>query len=88
MEPGYTKGDQNFVEAVVKAEVSLLPERVRVSAGRRPVAMATGVVIRHLRPGETSKEVLVVVTAGWSILCFDHNLKKLWEADVRVSSQS
>ncbi|KAG6549554.1 hypothetical protein Mapa_008935 [Marchantia paleacea] len=83
LEPGYTKGDQNFVEALVKAEVSLLPERVRVSAGRRPVAMATGVVTRHLRPGETSKEVLVVVTAGWSILCFDHNLKKLWEVDVR-----
>ncbi|KAL2632806.1 hypothetical protein R1flu_004285 [Riccia fluitans] len=83
LEPTYAKGDDNFMEARLKAEVSLLPEKVRVTAGRRPVAMATGVVTRHLRPGETSKEVLVVVTASWSILCFDHNLKKLWETDVR-----
>jgi hypothetical protein len=30
------------------------------------------------------KQVIVVVTAGWSILCFDHNLKLLWENNVQV----
>lgn len=25
------------------------------------------------------KQVLVVVTASWQVLCFDHNLNMLWE---------
>lgn len=46
--------------------------------------MATGVVSKYWRAGEATKQVLVVVTAGWSVLCFDHNLKKQWEAAVKV----
>ena len=29
-------------------------------------------------------QVLVVVTAGWHVLCFDHNLKLLWDRSIRV----
>ena len=28
------------------------------------------------------KQVLVVVTANWQVLAFDHNLSLMWEADV------
>lgn len=66
------------------AEVSLLPDRVRVGSGRRPVALAAGEVKRTFRTQELKKQVIVVVTAGWNIMCFDHNLKKLWEDDVQV----
>ncbi|PQM37429.1 uncharacterized protein Pyn_08740 [Prunus yedoensis var. nudiflora] len=49
---------------------------------RRPVAMATG-VIDKLRPGQRPRQVLVVVTSGWSVMCFDSNLKKLWEVNLQ-----
>ena len=29
-------------------------------------------------------QVLVVVTAGWHVLCFDHNLKLMWDRSIRV----
>eukprot|EP01018_Ginkgo_biloba_P019020 Gb_09661 [translate_table: standard] len=83
LEPHVRAVDEGFNEARLITEVSLLPERVRIAAGRRAVAMATGFVDRVRKHGEIRKQVLVVVTAGWSIMCFDHNLKKLWEADVQ-----
>ena len=76
--------DEGFSEARVLAEVSLLPDKIRISSGRRAVAMATGVVDRYYKPGQPQKQVLVVVTSGWSVMCFDHNLKKLWEANLQV----
>ena len=62
------------------ASASLLPTRVRVSSGRRAVALAVG----HLDPPPAAgapprKACIVVVTAGWSVLAFDHNLRLLWE---------
>lgn len=66
------------------AEVSLLPDKIRVASGRRPVAMVTGVINRFYKHGEIKKQVLVVVTSGWSVMCFDHNLKKLWENNLQV----
>lgn len=68
------------------AEVSLLPDKVRVATGRRAVAVATGVVDRAFKSGQPQKQVLVVVTSGWSVMCFDHNLKKLWETNLQVNS--
>ena len=29
-------------------------------------------------------QVVVVVTHGWHVLCFDHNLKLLWDRSIRV----
>lgn len=36
-------------------------------------------LVRALR-----KQVLVVVTANWNVLCFDHNLKLLWSHGIAV----
>lgn len=82
LEPHLKGIDGSFSEARILAKLSLLPERVRVTAGRLPVAMAAGSIQRTYKEGDISKQVLVVVTAGWSIICYDHNLKKLWEANV------
>lgn len=84
MEPHARLVDEGFKEARLRAEVSLLPDKIRVSSGRRAVAMATGVIDRTYKPGEAQKQVLVVVTSGWSVMCFDHNLKKLWETNLQV----
>lgn len=77
--------DESFSEARVLAEITLLPDKIRVASGRRAVAMATGVIDRYYKEGTPQKQVLVVVTSGWSVLCFDHNLKKLWETNLQVS---
>ena len=76
--------DEGFSEARVLAEVSLLPDKTRIAIGRRPVAMAAGFVDRSFKHGEIRKQGLVVVTSGWSLMCFDHNLKKLWENNLQV----
>ncbi|XP_021718102.1 uncharacterized protein LOC110685869 [Chenopodium quinoa] len=83
LEPHASRADEGFSEARVLAEVTLLPDKVRVASGRRAVAMATGVIDRNYRKGQPRKQVLVVVTSGWSVMCFDHNLKKLWEANLQ-----
>ncbi|CAL4966233.1 unnamed protein product [Urochloa decumbens] len=75
--------DNGFHEARLMADISLLPDNVRVASGRRPIAMAVGNVDRSYRAGEVRKQVLVVVTSGWSVMCFDHNLKKLWEQNLQ-----
>lgn len=84
LEPHARRVDEGFSEARVLAEVTLLPDKVRVVSGRRPVAMATGVIDRTYKQGQPLKQVLVVVTSGWSVMCFDHNLKKLWEVNLQV----
>lgn len=76
--------DEGFSEARVLAEVSLLPDKLRIATGRRAVAMATGVIEKSYNKREARKQVLVVVTSGWSVMCFDHNLKKLWEVNLQV----
>ncbi|KAK1272806.1 hypothetical protein QJS04_geneDACA022272 [Acorus gramineus] len=83
LEPHARHLDEGFTEARLRAEVSLLPDKIRISSGRRPVAMAAGFVDRTYKHGEPRKQVLVVVTSGWSVMCFDHNLNKLWETNVQ-----
>ncbi|CAK9320713.1 unnamed protein product [Citrullus colocynthis] len=83
LEPHSRRVDEGFSHARVLTEVSLLPAKVRISSGRRPVAMATGVIDRHPRQGQPVTQVLVVVTSGWSVMCFDHNLNKLWETNLQ-----
>ena len=85
LEPHSRRVDEGFSNARLIVEVSLLPDKVRVSTGRRAVAMATGVIERY-RPGKALKQVLVVVTSGWTVMCFDSNLKKLWENNLQVSA--
>eukprot|EP00898_Chlorokybus_atmophyticus_P005991 jgi/Chlat1/6393/Chrsp44S05841 len=82
-----------FAQAKVLAQVSLLPSApsgapVRFLPGRRAIALATG----HLDPppspsaGNTPrrKRVIVVVTTGWQIMCYDHNLQLVWETSVKA----
>jgi hypothetical protein len=76
-----------FAALTTTATASLLPANTRVVAGRTPIALAAG----HLTPPRSSgssransnvktrKAVVVVVTSGWHLLCFDHNLRLLWE---------
>ena len=58
-----------------------MPARVRVGVGRHAIALGAG----HLTPPSpehsagSHKGVVVVVTASWHVLCFDHNLKLMWE---------
>ncbi|KAJ4823007.1 hypothetical protein Tsubulata_000380 [Turnera subulata] len=82
VEPHSRRADEWFSESRVLAEVSLLPDKIRVASGRRAVAMATGVIDKNFE-GQQLKQVLVVVTSGWSVMCFDHNLKKLWETNLQ-----
>lgn len=79
--------DGGFSEARVLAEVSLLPDKIRIASGRRAVAMATGVIDRNYIKKEPLRQVLVVVTSGWFVMCFDHNLKKLWERNLQVHTK-
>ena len=50
---------------------------LRVSAGRRPVALAAG----RLSSAEAGQRV-VVVREDWTVLCFDENLHLVWETPV------
>ena len=84
LEPHVRRVDEGFSEARVLAEVTLLPDKIRIASGRRAVAMATGVIDRAYKNGQVQKQVLVVVTSGWSVMCFDHNLNKLWETNLQV----
>lgn len=76
--------DEGFTEARLLKEVSLLPDKLRIATGRRAVAMATGFIDRNYNKKEPRKQVLVVVTSGWSVICFDHNFDKLWDRNLQV----
>eukprot|EP00238_Polyblepharides_amylifera_P006621 CAMPEP_0196591354 /NCGR_PEP_ID=MMETSP1081-20130531/69302_1 /TAXON_ID=36882 /ORGANISM="Pyramimonas amylifera, Strain CCMP720" /LENGTH=702 /DNA_ID=CAMNT_0041914685 /DNA_START=132 /DNA_END=2240 /DNA_ORIENTATION=+ len=78
---GHSRGG-DFAPTEVLAEVSLLPARVRVSAGRRPVALSVGFLDPH-KPPALRKQVVVVVTADWTVMCFDHNLRLMWEVNIQ-----
>ncbi|XP_047310479.1 uncharacterized protein LOC124914052 [Impatiens glandulifera] len=83
LDPHVRRVDEGFSEARVLADISLLPDKIRVASGRRAVAMEAGVIDRNYKRGDSQKQVLVVVTSGWSVMCFDHNLKKLWESNLQ-----
>ena len=36
--------------------------------------------------GELLWQVLVVVTTNWQVMCFDHNLQRLWSIQVKVGA--
>ncbi|KAI9081271.1 hypothetical protein K1719_036771 [Acacia pycnantha] len=82
LEPHSRRMDEGFSEVRVLAEVSLLPDKARIMSGRLPVAMVTGYIDRY-RVRQYQKQVLVVVTSGWSVICFDSNLQKLWENNLQ-----
>lgn len=65
---------------------------VRVGTGRKPVAMASGYLSRDAGSSDGSDgdvknkkppQVVVVLTDGWIVMCFDHHLKLMWESSVQ-----
>ena len=61
----------------VRAEASLR-SHVGLETGRRPVALQAG-PLHDVHPPERRLHVVVVLTQDWTVLCFDHTLKRLWE---------
>ena len=55
-------------------------------AGMHIVAMAAGYI--DPPPAELvialRKQVLVAVTSNWQVMCFDHNLRLLWQTTILV----
>ena len=67
----------------LQAEATLLPT-IGIATGRQAVGLAVG----YLTPassnmGEPRTQVVAVLTNGWTVLLFDHNLQLLWESTVK-----
>eukprot|EP00775_Hariotina_reticulata_P004628 gene4628-4882_t len=81
------RAGEGFAPVVVVKSFSLLPKKIMLGRDRRPVAMAVGFIDpeprEKVRPQR--KQVLVVVTASWQVLAFDHNLSLLWEVTIEES---
>ncbi|PRP81618.1 FG-GAP repeat-containing protein [Planoprotostelium fungivorum] len=57
-----------------------LASKLRIKSGRFPVAMATG----YVTPSDPQQHI-IVMTDSWSVLCYDHNLKLIWETSAKDS---
>ena len=76
------KGD--FQAAPPKYEATLLSSIVRLSAGRQPAALASGYIDPPPKdPVTLRRQVVVVVTQDWTVLCFDEKLKLMWESNLQ-----
>ncbi|CAI5957966.1 unnamed protein product [Closterium sp. NIES-64] len=96
IEPFTPPSGESYHPVRVLKEVSLQPGQVELNpAGHQAVAFAVGYLDPpSLKPPKKAgsgkavsvprrKAVVAVVTAGWAVLCFDHNLKLLWETSVQ-----
>ncbi|MEW5319862.1 MAG: hypothetical protein WDW38_010982 [Sanguina aurantia] len=77
-----------FAQATLLQEVSLLHSSqhgVSMAAVQRVVSLSVGYLdpLPAERVLPPRKQVIVAVTAGWQVLCYDHNLKLLWQHDAR-----
>lgn len=76
------KGD--FQQASARYEATLLSSIVRLSAGRQPAALASGYIDPPPKdPITLRRQVIVVVTQDWTVLCFDEKLKLMWESNLQ-----
>ena len=77
------KGD--FRPASPTHEATLLSSIVRLSTGRQPAALASGYIDPPPKdPITLRRQVVVVVTQDWTVLCFDEKLKLMWESNLQV----
>lgn len=61
------------------------------STSRKPVDVGTSHIerlstcecLQDKSGTNTRKQVIVVLTASWQLLCFDHNLQLLWESSLQ-----
>lgn len=61
---------------------STLLSFTRVAKGRHPVALSSGYIDPFRKDGPPRKQVIIVVTEDWTVLCFSHTLDLLWETTV------
>mmetsp|Transcript_7584 Transcript_7584/g.32073 ORF Transcript_7584/g.32073 Transcript_7584/m.32073 type:complete len:723 (+) Transcript_7584:51-2219(+) len=60
-------------------EASLLP-KLALKFGRRPVALETGYLDPEDDEDGGRRQVIVVLTEGWIVMCFSSSLELLWES--------
>ena len=74
----------NFQAARPQYEATLLSSIVRLSEGRQPAALASGYIDPPPKdPVTLRRQVIVVVTQDWTVLCFDEKLKLMWESNLQ-----
>lgn len=55
---------------------------IQLGEGGMPVAMATGYLRTYQSMIQVREQVVAVLTADWTVLCLDHELKLLWKRKV------
>lgn len=79
-QPDFEDPSGEWSRAGILWQASLTPTHVRIASGRRAVSITAGYVDPPPAVGAPPRKgIIVVVTAGWSVLAFDHNLRLLWE---------
>lgn len=68
--------DDDTLPHVVVKQRAVLP--INVSEISRPVAMETGFTVPYSSMMQIRKQIVVVATDDWQVLCYDHNLELLW----------
>ncbi|KAI8746478.1 uncharacterized protein LOC106073737 [Biomphalaria glabrata] len=70
--------DRTLAHVAVKNKVELtLRERMKGYMSR-PYSMGVGYVAASSFPDQTEKQIIVVVSDDWQVLCFSHDLKLMW----------
>lgn len=77
---GISAAEAGKSNLVVYKEASLLSS-VSVKTGRQVIAMATGYLSRY-SSRKSRKQVIIVVTEGYHVLCFDDRLRLRWERTI------
>ncbi|XP_074644926.1 uncharacterized protein LOC141901523 [Tubulanus polymorphus] len=75
-------------EPRIKTDIQLplnVSEDGRVS---RPVAMATGYLLKEDADVPIFKQVIAIVTDDWNVLCYNHKLRLLWRTQLMDVGQS
>lgn len=69
---------------VLHVKRSLLPPHTSISSGRQPLLLRSGFLHPYEEDGvyNKRKQVLVVVTDALHMLCYDSDLRLLWETSV------
>ena len=74
------KNDDQFKRIGIKREVTFKTSTSSI-VGRRPLKMESG-YLEITQEGKTRKKVIVILTDGYVLLCFNHNLKLIWETTI------
>lgn len=78
------KNDRTLAHVAVKYKVELfLNERMKGHRSK-PHVMNVGFVEPYLSMLQIRKQIIVVVTDDWQVLCYSHNLKLLWHQELQL----